>query len=48
MKETPRKEDEQPPEPPLAELWQIDYEMRTFTEIVRDWLPWRKKKRITH
>lgn len=39
-----------PPPPPKPEdWWEMDYETRTMSEILREWipelLPWRKKKR---
>ena len=44
-----QKEEDPPPAANLDDFWVMDYEMRTFSEILRDWLPellpWRKKKR---
>ena len=31
--------------PKLDDLIVTEYEMRNLSEILKDWLPWRKKKR---
>lgn len=49
MTDKENQKQDQLPAPKLEDLLVMEYESRTFSEIVKEWLPallpWRKKKR---